>query len=256
MRNGLRGAALALAGVCGLAIAAPALAQKTTTRSLSFDGRPRTFQVFTPPSQPSEPPPLVILLHGSGRVGSSLLDPWRRLAEKERIVLAAPDSVDRRGWNLAGDGPDFIRDIVEAVSATTDIDPRRVYLFGHSAGGHHALDLALLESEYFAAAAVHAGALTSQADMKISLAERKIPLGIWSGTEDRLVPIEAVRATAELLRSGGFPIAFNQMAGHTHDYYGKSRMINEAAWQMLKEHRLPGDPTFKHYDFPRRPPDR
>ena len=39
------------------------------------------------------------------------------------------------------------------------INPRRVYLFGHSAGASFALHMSLMESQYFAAAAIHAGAL-------------------------------------------------------------------------------------------------
>ena len=43
-----------------------------------------------------------------------------------------------------------------------------MYLFGHSAGAGQALYLSLLESEYFAATAVHAGALRTEDDRNIS----------------------------------------------------------------------------------------
>ncbi len=49
------------------------------------------------------PAPLLLLLHGSGRDAASIFDPWQSLAKKERIVLVAPDSLNRAGWNGTAD---------------------------------------------------------------------------------------------------------------------------------------------------------
>ncbi len=48
---------------------------------------------------------------------------------------------------------------LKSLKTKYPINPRRVYLFGHSAGAIFALHMSLMESQYFAAAAVHAGAL-------------------------------------------------------------------------------------------------
>ena len=163
-------------------------------------------------------------------------------------MLVAPDSLDKAGWNLQADGPEFLRQVIEAVVAGGGIDGRRMYLFGHSAGGHQALDIALLESEYFAAAAVHAGVLTDPG-MILPRADRKIPLAMWNGTADQIVPIDMARSTLALLKARGFPAALTEMPGHTHDYYGSAGQVNAAAWQMLKTEKLDADPKFKTYQF-------
>lgn len=233
-----------------LVLAANALsAQKVERLSLSVGGQPRTYRLFLPEGVHAAAVPLLMLLHGSGRDGSSLVGPWEGLARKERIALVAPDSFDRLSWNLAADGPDFLNEIIEAVKQQAPIDARRIYLFGHSAGGHHALSLGLLESEYFAAVAVHAGALGQNAAAFVQQARRKIPFALWQGTDDRVVPIQVVRASRDGLVKLGFVAELVELKGHTHDYYGRASEINPAAWAFLQKHTLPSDPVFQKYLF-------
>jgi poly(3-hydroxybutyrate) depolymerase len=233
---------------CLALVVAPGIvpaAQKITKQSIAGEGKNRTFYSFMP--EGPGPVPLVVLLHGSGRDGTTLIEPWQSLARKEGVALAAPDSFVRESWSIGKDGPAFLREVVEAVRSDGPIDGRRMYLFGHSAGGHHAIDLALLESEYFAAVAVHAGALTHDSELMTAQAERKTPMAMWNGTDDRIVPIQAVRQARDFLTSRGFDVKLNEMPRHTHDYYGQASEINKAAWEFLKAHRLETEPKYKPY---------
>ena len=225
-------------------------AQKITKQSMVLDDQARTFYTFMP--EGSEPAPLIVLLHGSGRDGTTLIEPWQSLAKKEGIALVAPDAFVRQGWMVARDGPAFVHELVETIRAGGRIDGRRMYLFGHSSGGHHAIDLGLLESEYFAAVAVHAGALTHDHDMMTAQADRKIPIAMWNGTDDRIVPVQVVRQVRDLLKGKGFDVTLTEMPRHTHDYYGRASDINKAAWQFLKAHTLAANPKYKEYQIKRR----
>ena len=87
------------------------------------------------------------------------------MAKKERIALVAPDASVKQAWNLGRDGPLFFHDLVEALRATGRVDARRIYLFGaFGRADTYSIDMGLPESEYFAAVAVHAGALTHNRD--------------------------------------------------------------------------------------------
>jgi hypothetical protein len=53
----------------------------------------------------------------------------------------------------------------------------------------YALYLSIVESEYFAATAIHAGALLESNLKLIDFAKRKLPISIWVGTVDASFPI-------------------------------------------------------------------
>ncbi len=232
------------------ALAEKALAEKTEVRreTVRSGGRDRTYWIFVPDGgAPDAPRPLLVLLHGSGRNGETLARPWKDFATKEGLVLAAPDSLDSVHWSSPSDGPEFLRDVVEAVRARTSVDPRRIFLFGHSAGACFALEMGALESNYFAAVAIHAGATPPGDFATFDWARRKVPYGIWIGTEDAFFPLEAVRATRDALKSRGFPVEYQEMGGHTHDYYGSARDINRMAWDFFKSRPLTADAQYTPY---------
>ena len=114
-----------------------------------------------------------------------------------------------------------------------------------------ALMLAPLESQYFAAAAAHAGGLLPDSHMLADRAVRKIPVAIWSGTADRTVPIEFVRATRDAFTARGLAVELTEMKNHTHWYYDRASEINRNVWDFLKKHELPADPVFTQYQFAR-----
>jgi poly(3-hydroxybutyrate) depolymerase len=207
----------------------------------------RPVYLFVPERSTESPAPLIILLHGSGRDGRILVEHWQSLAKKEGIVLAGPDANVRDGWSMSEDGPLLLRRLVEGLKTKAPFDPRRVYVFGHSAGAVHALTMGVLESEYFAAVAAHAGVLSPAAFPMIGQAQRKIPMAIWVGTNDRFFPIPQVRATRDALNAQGFNTELTEINGHTHDYYSRSSDINKKVWEFLKSKRLEKDPQYQDY---------
>lgn len=221
--------------------------EKIVKDSIVSQNKKRTIYLFVPESVKSGTPvPLIILLHGSGRNGLSLVDKWKDLAAKEGIIVVGPDSLDPSRWASPVDGPDFLRDIVENVKSKYTINPRRVYLFGHSGGAVFALYMSLFESQYFAATAVHAGAL-HQRDAAISLAKRKTPIAIFVGTRDQFFPLADVRGTRDDLNKQGFAVELTEMPGHDHSYYDIAPKINSSAWEFLKKYELNADPQYEQY---------
>ncbi|MFY9556019.1 MAG: dienelactone hydrolase family protein [Blastocatellia bacterium] len=228
-----------------------ASSEKIIRESFVSQNKKRSIYLFVPESVKSGmPAPLIILLHGSGRNGLSLADKWKDLASKEGIILVGPDSIDSSRWSSPVDGPDFLRDVVENVKTRYTINPRRVYLFGHSGGAVFALYMSLFESKYFAATAIHAGALRQQ-DAAIALAKRKTPIAMFVGTRDRFFPVEDVRGTRDDLNKQGFAVALTELPGHDHNYYDLASKINTSAWEFLKKHELDEDPQYEVYQWNR-----
>lgn len=222
-----------------------------TKELLTSNGKTRVYYLYVPSSLPSASRvPVVIMLHGANRTGNSLVEKWKDLAKKENFIIVGPDSQNNKvGWFAPQDGPEFLRDVVEELKKKYSIDPRRVYLFGHSAGASFAIGMSLLESQYFAATAVHAGALAKDDSSWVEFAKRKIPISIQVGEHDELYPPDKVRETRDTLKTAGFPIELTEISGHDHWYYGKSEKINQAAWEFLKKYALEIDPVYRKYNF-------
>ena len=231
---------LVLSSIATLAATKP---EKQIITSL---GGERTYYTFVP-EKLTTPAPLLLLLHGSGRDGMSQIDEWKALAEKEGIILVAPDSANSREWNMNTDGPEFLHDIVEAVRAKHSVDGARLYLFGHSAGAVFALYMAVMESRYFAAVGVHAGAMGEDFYPYLDLAKRKIPITIWVGTEDPYFKLPMVKATQTELNKHGFDAKVVEMKGHDHNYYAVSKDLNPKIWDFLRNNKLDAEASWQVY---------
>jgi len=233
---------LLLAMSCAAALAAPQPQKQTITA----DGKERTYYTFAP-EKIASPAPLLLLLHGSGRDGMSQIEEWKRLAEQDGLVLVAPDSLNSREWSMGTDGPEFLHAIIEATRAKCSIDGRRMYVFGHSAGAVFALYIGVMESQYFAATGVHAGAMKDDFFPYLDLAKRKLPVAIWVGTEDLYFSLTLVRNTQSELKKHGFDAQLFEIKGHDHNYYAISKELNPKILDFFKAGKLDADPKWQVY---------
>lgn len=217
---------------------------KTVKEQMEFNGRKRAYYLFVPEMlDPSKPASLLIALHGARAYGKTVIVEWEAMAIKKGFILVAPNALDI--WFLPPDSPNFLYALVESIKSRFNIDSRRVYLFGHSAGGIHAAVTAVLEPEYFAAVAVHGGYLPAKV---FSQSNSRIPIGFWIGDLDTSISVDAVRATANFLKDIGFPVRITVIEGSDHDYGGIARLINEDIWSFLGSKALTRDPHWINID--------
>lgn len=118
--------------------------------------------------------PLMLLLHGYG--GSGLIQDTyfngSTLAQAQNFILAAPDgtldSTNRRFWNatdaccdwfkLGVDDVKYLSAIIDQLTFQYRVDPKRIWVVGHSNGGFMAHRLACERADTFAAIVSLAGA--------------------------------------------------------------------------------------------------
>jgi poly(3-hydroxybutyrate) depolymerase len=237
---------LALLSLLVLSSAVAFAAAKPEKQAITSMGAERTYYTFVP-EKITAPAPLLLLLHGSGRDGISQINEWKDLAEKEGIILVAPDSANSREWSMNTDGPEFLHDVVEAVRAKHSVDGTRLYIFGHSAGAVFALYMGVMESRYFAAAGVHAGAMGEDFYPTLDVAKRKIPISIWVGTEDPYFKLPLVKATQAELNKHGFEAKVVEIKGHDHNYYAVSKELNPQIWEFFRSNKLDGEASWQVY---------
>lgn len=203
--------------------------------TFEFAGARRVFYLYAPADTGQQPPALLVPLHGSYGKAEDMVAPWADLARANGFVVAAPVARKPAAWQIRADGSAFIRAFVDEVERLRSIDRARIYLFGHSGGAVYALTLSMLESDYFAATAVHAGAWRSANEfIAVPYAKRAIPVAIFIGDRDEYFRLQDVRKTYEALQTAGHPSNLTVIPGHTHNYARVAAEVNDAAWNWMK----------------------
>lgn len=178
--------------------------------------------------------PVILLLHGSGRTGISMLDMWRRVADANSLILIAPDSSSRRGWSSFADSSGFLNGVLDDAGAHYDIDRDQMFLFGHSAGAIYATLLA--EENPLGARAIGAHAGYGAADYEAST-EPRVPIAFFLGEHDQLFSVDRARQAGQALAAGGHDVILSILPNHGHWYYGDGPAINRDAWSFFARHR-------------------
>jgi predicted peptidase len=120
---------------------------------------------------------------------------------------------DPRGWNTIADE---VMAMVDHVLATYKGDPRRVYLTGLSYGGTGTWYLAAKHPEKFAAIAPVVG--FGSPDMAPVLAQAKLPMWVFAGGRDPVVPVKYFYPLLNKLEELGHPdVRFTIESDMGHD---------------------------------------
>ena len=189
----------------------------------------RSYVVHVPAGLPGHPA-LVVVLHGCGydAVKMAAFTGFSALADQKRFVVAYPEqpaSISAGCWDWfhssdqqrdAGE-PSIIAGITRQVAAALSVNPRRIYVAGHSAGGYMADIMAVAYPDLYAAVGIVGGgpyattADTSGRTPDVSGLEsyqemggraRPVPAFIAQGTYDCVDPYPAaVAAVAQWLNT-------------------------------------------------------
>jgi len=177
----------------------PALAERT----LEQGERERSYLFYAPVgADPATPRALVLVFHGGGGDATSAarLTGFRAVAEREGFLVAYPNAVGGH-WNDGRDddfaqsvreGVDdvaFVDAVLEDVSRSFAIDPRRVYASGISNGAMFLHKLASERARRIAAIAPVAGGLAEPYAPRLAPAE-PVSVLVVQGTDDPLVPYD------------------------------------------------------------------
>lgn len=226
---------LIIVALLGTWPAYPAADDAPSKHTFEFSGLSRTFYLYAPVSNASSPVPLLLTLHGSYGKAHEMIGQWVGTARANGFIVAAPVAQRPAAWQIRADGPQFMRALVDEIARIHPIDRQRTYLFGHSGGAVYALTLSMLESDYFAATAVFAGAWrTPQEFIAVPYARRAVPVAIFIGDRDEYFPLHDARKTYRALQEAGHPSNLTILPRRTHSYAKAAVEINPSAWNWLK----------------------
>lgn len=164
-------------------------------------GGDRPVTVYLPDTL-ANPAPLLILLHSASTSGAHQenymhLGP---VAKKNGLIYIAPDGTvnpeGKRFWNASKsccnkykqevDDVAYINSLIDEINAKTAVDPKRIYLIGHSNGAFMSFTYACKTNKVAAIVAI-AGAMDTESDCNPST-----PVSLLNihGTADKTIKID------------------------------------------------------------------
>ncbi|MCP4512367.1 MAG: hypothetical protein GY826_38885 [Fuerstiella sp.] len=168
--------------------------------------------------------PVIVSLHGAGGRGTNngkQLKDWnRQLAEPQRrkdfpCYVVAPQANEL--WNAG-----HLNKIKSLIRTLPSVARDRIYVMGHSMGGHGTYIFIQLDTEYFAAAAPSAGAGKKNTEDFISAEKiRDIPIWAFHGDEDRVCPYGKDRSVFREVSNLAGNMKLTTWAGDGHGVSGK-----------------------------------
>lgn len=168
--------------------------------------------------------PVILSLHGAGGKGTNnrkQLKDWnRQLAEPQRrtdyrCYVVAPQAAEL--WDA-----DDLKNVKALIKTLPAVDMNRIYVMGHSMGGHGTYIFIQLDPDYFAAAAPSAGSgLRKTEDFIDPTKIKDVPIWAFHGDKDGVCPIEKdLEVFNEIKRLGG-NMKLTIWKGDNHGVSGK-----------------------------------
>jgi polyhydroxybutyrate depolymerase len=236
------GLVLAVGLACSPA-ADPAPHGEFTSESVKVRDASRNYRLVVPRTVDlSRPAPLVVAFHGMLIDSKDLMPKYTRLnetAEKHRFIITYPNAVGG-SWGLVPDKVNndlaFFDALLAKLAGTYKIDPDRIYVLGMSNGGYFAHLVGKERSRTVAAVASHSGPLGLQTLLGIN-ADRKFPVLIIHGDQDRILSVEFARENRDKYRKEGHEVKYVELAGVGH-VWGTKVDINETIWKFFADHPL------------------
>ncbi len=262
MKRRAAGLALAAAGAALGAIGSSGAAQASTIVDhtlLRPEGR-RHYLVVEPDRLARSNRPTVILLHGHGASAAFMIgidsfgtykaQDWIRLAERERVMLIAPDGIKgsdgKRAWNdcradaasnATSDDVGFLAALIDNAVNELGADPERIYVYGSSNGGGMAYRVGIELGPKLAAIGVQSALMPMSSHCK----PPNHPLSVFvaHGTADRIAPFNGGKVGHWLLRDRGSGVSADESVA----VWRRNAGLPETPVSFRLPHLQSSDPT-------------
>lgn len=232
-------------------------------REITSEGRTFRYVVYVPPGiDRAQKLPVLLFLHGAGergldglrqtQVGVGPAIRWSR--DRFPMIVVMPQVPPDERW--LGEPARAAMAALERTVTELNGDRERIYLTGMSMGGYGTFALAYEHPDVFAAMAPVCGGVVAYPTAKstrdlpaIAGAEdpyalvaqriRNIPIWIFHGFHDDLIPPEESRKLAAALREAGADVTYTEFPDANHNAWDPA-YGNEKLWQwMLSQRKTP-----------------
>ncbi len=196
--------------------------------------------------------PVIVSLHGGGGRGTDnrkQLRDWNKLFADEQCrsdypcYVLAPQA--DRLWDAA-----HLKAIQAVIADLPSVDMDRIYILGHSMGGHGTYILIQIAPDYFAAAAPSAGSGLRRTEEFINASLIKdVPIWAFHGDQDKVCPIERDQELFAEMKELGGNMKLTTWAGDGHGVSAKLIAGGDNGTTQLSSDRCDPEPDFLKWLF-------
>ncbi len=206
--------------------------EKTVTKTLSCK-----YLLFLPEDYGKKQRrwPLIMFLHGAGERGSDLkkvkVHGPPKIVENRKdfpFIVVSPQCPTGDWWT---DKVEVLINLLDDIVARYKVDKKRVYLTGLSMGGYGTWSLASAYPERFAAIAPICGG----GSRIMSLRLKDIPVWVFHGAKDRVVPLKESEEMVDAIRKRGGNVKFTIYPDAGHDSWTQT-YDNQELYDWFLEH--------------------
>jgi predicted peptidase len=249
-----------------IAAVASSVAAETTesgflNRSAVVDGTEYRYEVYIPRAyRDTVASPLILALHGVGECGDDgqlqtdvgLARALRQHADRYPAIVVFPQAPVGASWQHLG-----ARIALAALDTSLDefnVDASCVYLTGLSMGGNGCWYLAYHNPDRFAALVVICGWVSALNVVgtdypaiapspavdpfgEVARQVSRLPIWIFHGDADPIVPVEESRGMASALRAAGANVSYTELPGIGHNAWDPAYGSPELPSWLLKQRR-------------------
>ena len=180
--------------------------------------------------------PLILFLHGAGERGDDLkkvkVHGPPKMVESRKdfpFILVSPQCPEDDWWT---EKVEVLINLVDDIAARYKVDKKRIYLTGLSMGGYGTWALTSAYPERFAAIAPICGG----GSRIMSLRLKDIPIWVFHGAKDPVVPLEESEEMVNAIRKRGGDVKFTIYPDAGHDSWTES-YNNQELYDWFLEHR-------------------
>jgi len=203
---------------------------------------------------PTKRYPVIVSLHGGGGRGKDnrkQLRDWNRPLAQEQLRTDYPSYVlapqATHLWDAA-----HLSKIQDVIAALPSVDTDRIYVLGHSMGGHGAFILIQIDPGYFAAAAPSAGTGRPGTEKFIDASLIKdIPSWAFHGDKDKVAPFERAQKLFAEMKQLEANMKFTTWVGDDHGHGVTLKMITggDNGNTQFSSNRCNREPEFMKWLF-------
>jgi len=213
----------------------PLSSQDQVEARLSKDGVELSYLLFVPKHGKGETLPLLLFLHGAGERGDDLSRMKKhgppKMVETRKdfpFIVVSPQCPRGKWWE-----PTSLVALVDEVVRKHPVDVDRIYLTGLSMGGYGSWALAAEHPEKFAAVAPICGGGDPDTAGRI----KDVPLWVFHGARDDVVPMSKSKAMVDALRKEGSDVEFTIYPEAKHNSWTET-YANPALYEWFLRQRL------------------